>query len=107
MSGRQSLTMTNGGRLFVKHTNSHTTPQDPTVDIIKDLRAQSFHSDPFCKAGLLVDQYQLYTINTGLSVTNRTRTSLKYNKKIHQKPLSSWLHPYTNKTPVFIWHIYL
>lgn len=65
MSGRQSLTMTNEGLLFIKHTNSHTTPQDHTVVIIKDLRARSFHSDSFCKAGLLVDQHQLYTINMG------------------------------------------
>lgn len=86
MSGRQSLTMTNEGSLFIKHTNSHTTPQDPTADITKDLRAQKFHLDPFCKAGLLVDQHQLYTINTGLWITNRTWTSLKYNKKNSSKP---------------------
>lgn len=89
MSGRQSLPMTNGGHLFIKHMNSHTTPQDPTADTIKDLRGQSFHSDPFCKAGLLVDQHQLYTLNTGLSATNRIQTSLKCNRNFIKKELCS------------------
>lgn len=93
MSGRQSFTMTSGGHLFI---NTQTISQDFTVDFIKDLRAQPFHLDLSCKK-FLVDQHQLYTINTGLSLTNRTWTSLKYNLNINQKPLSSWLHPYTKR----------
>lgn len=55
-----------GQHLFTKHKNMHTTPQDPTADIIKDLKACTFHLDPLCKAGLIVDQHQSYTVNTGL-----------------------------------------
>lgn len=55
-----------GQHLFTKHKNMHTIPQDHTADIIKDNKAYTFHLDPLCKAGLLVDQHQSYTVNTGL-----------------------------------------